>query len=244
MKHIKPFNPLDKYYNMIEGTYTKNSDETIDIVGNVIMIHEYFWKLPIKFNKVSGNFNCFKNKLTSLEGSPKEVGGEFDCSNNNITSLEGPKIVGSTFYCSENKLTSLKGGPVEVGDRYRCHKNLLTNLIGAPDNIQGDFDCYVNNLTSLEGCPKTIGGDLDIRVNNIWNFYGIGDVSGIIYCKSNPIDEVFQLCPTNEFVRYLNEFRPIRGKTILGKRLQECLYMCDKEVDLSTLSFNSYKLLE
>ncbi len=35
------------------------------------------------------------NKLTSLEGAPKEVGGDFVCSKNKLTSLEGaPKEVG------------------------------------------------------------------------------------------------------------------------------------------------------
>ena len=37
----------------------------------------------------NGSFNCANNKLTSLEGAPREVGGSFYCYNNNLTSLEG-----------------------------------------------------------------------------------------------------------------------------------------------------------
>ena len=37
-----------------------------------------------------GDFNCYNNKLTTLEGAPSSVGGDFSCSfNNNLTSLEG-----------------------------------------------------------------------------------------------------------------------------------------------------------
>ena len=50
--------------------------------------------------KVTGNFDCGNNNLTSLKGSPKHVGDDFDCYNNNLTSLEGaPKHVGSSFWC-------------------------------------------------------------------------------------------------------------------------------------------------
>ena len=31
---------------------------------------------------VNGDFKCFRNDLTSLEGCPKEVGGDFICSDN------------------------------------------------------------------------------------------------------------------------------------------------------------------
>ena len=82
---------------------TKNSDESIDIEGSVDLNGLKLKKLPLKFNKVSGNFYCGNNQLTSLEGSPKEVGGFFNCSSNNLTSLEGaPKKVGGDFWCYSN----------------------------------------------------------------------------------------------------------------------------------------------
>ena len=45
-------------------------------------------KLPVKFGKVSGNFDCCKNNLTTLEGCPDYVGGDFSCWNNKLTTLE------------------------------------------------------------------------------------------------------------------------------------------------------------
>jgi hypothetical protein len=111
--------------------WTINEDESIDVDGDVDLSHRGLDKLPIKFRNVTGNFYCYHNKLTSLEGSPKWIGDYFYCQNNNLTSLEGgPKSVGHGFDCSYNNLTSLEGGPKSVG---------------------GGFDCSYNNLTSLEG---------------------------------------------------------------------------------------------
>lgn len=161
------------------------------------------------------------------------VSGEFDCSYNNIKSLIGsPRETGTYFWCHNNKLTSLKGSPEKVGD---------------------SFDCSNNKLTSLEDCPKEIGGDFYCSNNNLYNFYGIGKIYGEINYDGNPIDEIFELCNIGqlnesgfkEFITYMNEFTPIRDKTILGKRLQECLYMCDiTDTDVSKLNFKNYTLLE
>ena len=85
-----------------------------------------------------GKFDCKSNKLTSLEGVPKEVGGDFDCERNKIESLKGaPKEVGGWFACSFNKLTSLKGAPKSVGGHFYCRNNNLTTLDGAPKEVGG-----------------------------------------------------------------------------------------------------------
>ena len=50
-----------------------------------------------------GTVDCSVNKLTSLEGSPKNVLGYFICSYNKLTSLEGaPSSVGEDFICNNN----------------------------------------------------------------------------------------------------------------------------------------------
>ena len=36
-------------------------------------------KLPLRFGKVAGDFNCYNNYLTTLEGAPQKVGGTFNC---------------------------------------------------------------------------------------------------------------------------------------------------------------------
>lgn len=260
MKHIKRFyesspkfndsdysNTLENYINrFIEGSYTINDDGTYDVEGNVRIyrINDNFSELPLKFNNVTGHFNCNSNALISLNGCPKNVGGNFNCSNNVLTSLEGcPSVVGGFFSCYNNYITSLKGCPIKINDAFVCGDNKLTSLEWSPLDVFGTYQCCDNKLTSLKG-PLNIHGDLDCHKNNLCDFYDIGYVNGGIRCEDNQVYEIFELCPTTKFIGYLNEFRPIRGNNILIKRLQECLYMCDKEVDISELDFFNYFTLE
>ena len=75
-----------------------------------------------------GQFNISKEKLTSLEGSPKECIG-FYCSDNNLTNLiGGPEIVQGDYVCQRNKkLTSLEGGPKSCNTFY-ADKCPITNV--------------------------------------------------------------------------------------------------------------------
>ena len=110
--------------------YTVNQDGTVDVDQNVLLARENLTRLPLKFGKVSGNFWCDNNQLTTLEGCPTEVGGSFGCSNNQLTTLEGcPKTVGGGFYCSGNKLTTLEGCPKTVGGGFYCYGNPLPEEI-------------------------------------------------------------------------------------------------------------------
>jgi hypothetical protein len=61
--------------------YTINDDLTIDVKGDVNIDHRSLTCFPsfIKFNKVSGNFYCYNNQITSLEGCPRTVNGHFYC---------------------------------------------------------------------------------------------------------------------------------------------------------------------
>ena len=105
--------------------YTINRDGSIDVDGDVALSCVGFERLPLKFNKVSGYFDCNYNQLISLEGSPKEVGESFDCHNNLLTSLVGsPREVGGYFNCGHNQLTSLEGAPKEANNFYCKHKPL------------------------------------------------------------------------------------------------------------------------
>ena len=93
-----------------------------------------------------GNLICRDNKLTSLEGCPKEIDGKFDCSGNNLTSLEGaPEIVKGDFNCVVNYLTSLEGAPEIVKGDFDCTDNKLTSLKGAPEKVYGWFYCGKNS---------------------------------------------------------------------------------------------------
>jgi hypothetical protein len=83
-----------------------NSEGLVDVNGDVKLYNSGLNKIPIKFGKIIGYFDCSNNELKSLEGSPHTVVGDFDCSNNELKSLEGcTHTVGGNFYCQYNQLT-------------------------------------------------------------------------------------------------------------------------------------------
>lgn len=92
--------------------YSINDDGSIDVGNHVDLSKNKLTELPLKFNRVIGNFMCGANLLTTLKGAPSYVSGYFNCNN--------------------NKLTSLKGGPIRVGGYYSCVKNKLASLDYAP----------------------------------------------------------------------------------------------------------------
>ncbi len=95
-----------KYYIM---NYTINLDGSVDINGDVLLCDMYLKEIPLKFNKVSGHFDCSDNELTSLKNCPIEVGEYFNCNNNKLTSLENAPTKSLTFDCFGNPLKSLYG---------------------------------------------------------------------------------------------------------------------------------------
>ena len=161
-----------------KGSWTYNSSTgLVDVDGDFRCSDQNLDDFKgVRFGKVSGNFNCQYNRLTSLEGSPRQVGGDFNCSDNDLTSLEGApewiKMYGS-FNCRYNKLTSLEGAPPKVGWSFFCDSNRLTSLVGAPTKLGGRFSCEGNNLTSLEGAPQKVGDgficDAFSRLGDEWN---------------------------------------------------------------------------
>ena len=136
-----------------------NSDGLVDVDGDVDLFKRSLKKLPLKFGKVTGDFCCNGNQLTTLEGAPETVGGDFWCQYNKLTTLEGaPQSVSGSFNCSYNQLTTLEGAPEAVGGGFYCHNNQLTTLEGAPETVGGGFYCNSNKLTTLEGAPYSVSG--------------------------------------------------------------------------------------
>jgi len=177
--------------------YTIGSYGFIDVDGDVeLSSYKRLDNLPIKFGKVSGNFKCNKNILSSLEGCPKVVGGGFWCSNNKLTSLEGcPKEVGGDFICFGNRLTSLEGCPKEVGGDFNCYGNKLTSLEGCPKEVGSDFVCNSNKLISLEWIPKEIGGNFNCSGNHLSSLDGCPkEVNGYFVCSWNQL-RTLKGCP-------------------------------------------------
>ena len=102
----------------------------------------------VRFGVVERHFSCSDNRLTSLEGAPREVGRSFNCDDNLLTSLEGaPQKVRGGFSCHNNRLTSLEGAPREVGWSFWCHNNRLTSLEGAPEKVRWYFLCDDNPVS-------------------------------------------------------------------------------------------------
>jgi hypothetical protein len=152
--------------------------------------------LGIRFGKVSGDFYCYNNQLTTLEGSPSEVGGDFWCSGNQLTTLEGsPSRVGRGFYCSSNQLTTLEGSPSRVDGGFYCRGNQLTTLEGSPSRVDEDFWCNQNPLKSLKGAPKIIRGLL--RLKDSWLNYNLKSFLDEI-SRNEP--EVTELLLTHHFI--------------------------------------------
>lgn len=117
--------------------YTINPDGSVDVAGDVDLQQMKLAKLPLKFNKVSGNFYIQNNKLSSLAGSPISVGGDFNC--------------------SINHLVSLMDSPLKVNGNYICTNNILLNLVGCAETIGGSL--YVGDEVN-----STYSGNIDIAV--------------------------------------------------------------------------------
>ena len=146
-----------------------------------------------------GDFDCFNNQLTSLEGAPSSVGGFFSCSNNQLTSIEGsPVSVGGNFWCSNNQLTSLEGSPASVGGNFWCSSNKLTSLTGIHTIIKqmdGTFYADDNPIKSnviglllVKGCKEVI---LDNKqVDEIMNRHLQSPFGNkrVIECQSEMLD--------------------------------------------------------
>ena len=204
MKYLKRFNEsissIDSICRKYGITnYTVNPDGTVDVNGNVDLYEKNLTRLPIKFGKVSRDFSCSGNKLTTLEGCPKEVGGYFSCSHNRLTTLEGcPERVVRHFFCYNNKLTTLEGCPTEVDGYFSCHSNQLTTLEGCPKRVGGVFDCSNNQLTTLEGCTKEVGYRFSCSNNQLtiinWNDVYTLDPSRV-NLEDNPIFQVYKIFP-------------------------------------------------
>jgi hypothetical protein len=150
MKHLKLFESIAeveiekicKIYRI--RNWTLNSSGLVDVDGNVYLSGQRLSKLPLKFGRVTGNFNCSNNQLTSLEGCPTEIG--------------------DIFFCYNNKLTSLEGSPTEIGGNFFCYFNRLISLKGAPEYVEGEVDfmpnynlpVYIRHLLRLNDNDRNI----------------------------------------------------------------------------------------
>lgn len=166
--------------------YTINEDGSIDVDGDVDLTRKGLTKLPLRFNKVTGDFYCFYNKLTNLKRCPIYVGGNFNCHSNELITLKWcPKFVGGDFNCCNNRLITLKWAPTAVtnGD-FNCYGNELTLLEGAPLYVGDCFRCGHNPLTTLHGIPYTVIKDVDCdNIKELWD--ASSDVFKVRHARDN-----------------------------------------------------------
>jgi hypothetical protein len=226
MKHIKLFESMTeikvekicKKYDI--ENWTLNSSGLVDVDGDVNLAYQGLSKLPLKFGRVTGNFWCSYNQLTSLEGCPKEIGEDFSCHNNNLTSLEGcPTEIGGDFFCSYNQLTTLEGCPTEIGGSFWCSKNQLTSLEGCPPEIRGNFWCQNNKLTSLENCPKEIGGNFSCHTNQLTSLKGAPEY----------IEGQVNFIPNNNLPVYIKQILKLNDN---NKDIQKYILKWQKDYDV------------
>jgi hypothetical protein len=153
--------------------YTINSDNSVDVDGDVNLYNKKLESIPLNFNIVNGYFGCGSNQLTSLKGCPVRVGSRFSCYGSNLTSLQySPQYMeNGNFSCGNNKIKSLQ---------------YCTEL------IRGYFSCTYNNLTSLEYHP-TVYGEFwcwNNQINTFENFYYYKED---VYFENNPIYDIYEL---------------------------------------------------
>jgi hypothetical protein len=160
-----------KKYNIVN--YTINSDNSVDVDGDVNLWDKKLESIPLNFNIVNGYFDCGSNQLTSLKGCPVRVGNWFSCYSNELTSLQySPQYVENSYFsCRMNKIESLQ---------------YCTEL------IRSDFSCGNNKLTSLEYHPTVYGKFYcrDNQINTFENFYYYKED---VYFEYNPIYDIYEL---------------------------------------------------
>ncbi len=136
-KHLFVVKQKGEYCNLLE------QPDGFVFEGGIYLDGLDLTELPdLSHIKVTEDFCCGANKLTSFKGAPKEVGDEFSGAQNPVTSLEGmPQKLGGClelFGCS--KLKSLKGIASEIGDSinlYNC--DALTEIDVLPQKLDGEI---------------------------------------------------------------------------------------------------------
>ena len=130
--------------------YTINVDGSIDVDGDVDLCDNILSKIPLLFNKISGNLFIYSCGLKTLEGFPNYIGGDLDISLNNLTSLDGcPEYIGGSLICYRNKLTSLYGCPNYIKNIH-CSNNKITTLIGIPNIVDGNLTLDENPISIID----------------------------------------------------------------------------------------------
>jgi hypothetical protein len=155
-RYILIINEICKRYNI--ENYTINDDFSIDVDGDVDLSYLVLSNIPLKFNRVRGNFRVNNNNLTSLIGCPQWIGGNFSIFFNELSSLKFfPSYLGGNLYCYDNNLTSLEGLSKYIGGYIQCRDNKIWNFVGIPDSFRDEFYCDGNPIFNIWKLFKSSG---------------------------------------------------------------------------------------
>ena len=166
----------------------------------------------------------YNPKLESLEGCLiKETNGEFDCSKNKLTSLEGgPKIVEMSYDCIDNQLTTLKGCPEKIGSGFHAGSNKLTEIDFCPKECRVANFSNNYNLISIKKFPEKC-----IRVDFSWtkllSLKGLENVEGLeeVYVANSPLVSIFGgRIKDISMIKHFISFKVVDGDTININRLK------------------------
>jgi hypothetical protein len=176
-------------------------DGSIDVFQDVNLSGLNLTHIPLRLNKVHGDFKISNNKIKSLKNSPNIVLGSFFCEKNQLESLEhiSPTIADS-LYCYGNSIKSLEFCP-DV-KKIDCSLNKLTNLKGVSQKLSCLY-AQSNQLETLEGCPPTLF-ELNCSYNCLTSFKGgPTDIYIRFLCQNNKISSL-EGFPTFFEVGYFN----------------------------------------
>ena len=181
---------IAKRYNIKIDSFNLDGFGRLDVHGDVRVCKSGLKKLPLKFGKVTGNFYCHLNNLTTLDGAPFSVGGDFNCSDNKLQNLKfSPRDVAGDYFCQNNELKSLEGAPTIIHGSFNCFLNQLKTLRNAPKEVYGSFYCFPNELHTLEGAPSFVGKSFHVGSNPLNDLKGcpsfIGDLLTFDSCISS-----------------------------------------------------------
>lgn len=192
--------------------YTINKDNSIDVQGDLYLRDYRFEKLPIKFNIISGTFDCSHNRLTSFENFPKQVG---------------------RLCASDNKIESLVGLPLVVKSHFdiRPFINLSGNNIRTFEGCSNIYNFKTNNLSDGNINGITLSSN---PISKVWSYILSGRKTGHNHLFTN--EEL------NGLVDMINEYDFIRGDEIILDRFNEFLAdVCRKGYTLHKHQFRIFK---
>lgn len=137
------------------SNYIIHPDMSVDVNDNVDISNKNLDFIPVKFNRITGFFDCSHNNFSDLSS--------------------GPKIVMRTLACRFNKIKSLSNYDVQIGWALDCEHNELTSLDAENITINGNLYLTHNPLTSFESLSMDLKGVLvfsnSYRLLDYQNYY-------------------------------------------------------------------------